>query len=717
MSSFRSLRPNFLGRTSIALALGTLALGCGGGSKSSSGAGGAGGAGGSVSTQPLVVSTATRTPITTTRSVNYWEWMPSYGNEVAGTETLVAALKPALMRVGGYNNDVNMADPFDDAAFDTAVAYARSIGAEPIIQVPLLADNNGQPPTPATAAAMVTYANVTKGYGIKYFAVGNEPDLYTVSGLPSNAAQPAMPNLTPSAYCTLVSPFIAAMKAADPTIQIVGPDLSYKYQAGNGDNDWLTPILTACGNLYDVVAIHRYPFEAKAATLAAAAADAAAFKTAMTSVRGILASTGQSAKPLALTEMNVVYDATSCVLEASPGTVGSALWMTDAIGSAIGLGLWTTAVWDISDTDDYSLGLIGLPPTHTPRPAYYAYALFADHFGATSVAVSSAPAGVSAYASRNQADDTTQIIAVNWNRTATGVEVQVTGLPKTPASATFVLPPISIAAIEVPDGKPAMAWTYGEAQRQTAGGPATLPAGAAASAGGSDGGAAGSGGAGKVPGTNCATDGGVVCTKLVPPSAAITTTGTMTGATVAFGSGVEAWGSYNYAGNGQTAPTGTVTPDGTGIEIVGGFTASVTAAVNYEGFGLYLASSSCLDASSYTGIQFDFSGSLGGCNVQTGINFSGDDSTSNDAVRGACTGTTAQCFGPSADFTTAALAATAAAPTIKVPFSSFNGGMPNPTADPSTLVAVQWQLTAPLGATDGGGCAADFTVKNVAFYK
>ena len=36
----------------------------------------------------------------------------------------------------------------------------------------------------------------------------------------------------------------------------------------------------------------------------------------------------------------------------------------------------------------------------------------------------------------------------------------------------------------------------------------------------------------------------------------------------------------------------------------------------------------------------------------------------------------------------------------------LGGGMPNPTADPSTLVAVQWQLTAPLGATDGGGCAA-----------
>ena len=101
----------------------------------------------------------------------------------------------------------------------------------------------------------------------------------------------------------------------------------------------------------------------------------------MTSVRGILQATGQGAKPLALTEMNVVYDATFCVLEASPGTVGAALWLADGLGTANELGLWTSAVWDISDDDGYALGLIGPAPGHTPRPAYYAYALFADHFG------------------------------------------------------------------------------------------------------------------------------------------------------------------------------------------------------------------------------------------------------------------------------------------------------------------------------------------------
>jgi hypothetical protein len=65
--------------------------------------------------------------------------------------------------------------------------------------------------------------------------------------------------------------------------------------------------------------------------------------------------------------------------------------------------------------------------------------------------------------------------------------------------------------------------------------------------------------------------------------------------------------------------------------------------------------------------------------------------------------------------TAAALAATPAAPTITVPFKALGGGMPIAALDPSTIVTVQWQLTAPTGA-DAGGCAASFTVRKATFY-
>ncbi|HEX7453038.1 MAG TPA: hypothetical protein VF294_12165, partial [Polyangiaceae bacterium] len=403
-----------------------------------------------VSVSPLVISTVNRTPRTTTASVNYWEWL-RIGNGTLGTESLVAALKPALLRIGGHNNDANTPQPFGNEELDTAVAYARAIGAEPILQVPLLADTSGKPATAAGAATMVKYANVTKGYGIKYFAVGNEPDIYAAQGSLIDPTAPAKPGYTPADYCASATAYVTAMKAVDATIQIVGPDLAYKYQAGSADSDWLTPILSQCGDLFDVIAIHRYPFDAKRATLAAAKSDPAVFRSAIASVRGILTATGQGGKPLALTEMNVAYNASACVLDAAPGTVGSALWLADSLGTAIDLGLWTSAVWDIADTDDWALGLIGMPPAHTPRPAYYAYALYADHFGPTLLDAPSVPPGVSAHASRNQADDATEVIVVNWNPAPEALNFQITGLSSAPSETTFVLPATSIAAVEIPD--------------------------------------------------------------------------------------------------------------------------------------------------------------------------------------------------------------------------------------------------------------------------
>jgi hypothetical protein len=657
-----------------------------------------------------VISAGSPTPVATTWSVNYWMWAPSYGDDVSGTETLVAPLKPSFLRVGGYNNDANIPDPFDDAKLDAMVAYARAIGAEPILQVPVLGDTAGHQPTAATAAQMVTYANVTQGYGIKYFAVGNEPDVYDQQ---ASATAPSRPGYTAADYCATARDFVAAMKAVDPSIKIVGPDLAWKYQANNGANDWLTPILQTCGDLLDVVSIHRYPFEAAMATLPAAAADRASFRQVITSVMGIMQATGQGAKPLALTEMNVAYDATTCVLGASPATVGGALWLADALGSAIQLGLWTSAVWDISDDESYALGLIGRAPAHVPRPAYYAYLLFAQHFGTSQVGVMG-PSGVSAYASRNQANDATQVIYVNWNSTDVGVQVQVTGLATAPAAPTFRLPALSMGAIELPDTGPASAWTYGEAERAAAVGPQPLAMGTAPAAG-PDAGA--SSGAGHAVGTGCPKDGGAFVCQTMALSTPTVTAGGMTGPDgPSFVSGGFTWGSYSYTAPGQTAPVATLTSDGDGFRLQAGFAPPVNAAANYMGFGLYYSSTLCLDASAFTGVEFDFSGSLGGCLLGVGTGYSGDTSPKNDPARGGCQSVSGTCYGPAADVTAQAQAGADAGVSVKVPFSAMTGGMPMSGADPRSLINIQWQFTAPLGTVDGGGCSADFTVRNVRFY-
>jgi hypothetical protein len=649
----------------------------------------------------IVVSATTRRPRTTTWSVNYWNWMPSYGDDVTGTETAIAALKPAFMRVGGYNNDANTADPFDDAQFDRAVAYAHAIGAEPIIQVPLLADIDGSPPTAATAAAMVTYANVTKGYGIKYFSIGNEPDLYATQGSLIDPTQPAIPNYKPSDYCASVRAYVTAMKAVDGTIKIVGPDLSWHYIAGN---DWLTPILQGCGDLFDIVAIHRYPFNSKQATLDATSGDATKFATFLTSVRSLVQATGYGNKPLAITEMNIAYDSTACQLGGSPGAIGSALWLADVLGTSINNDLWTSAIWDIGDNDLWAFGLAGTAPLHTLRPEYYAYQLYADHFGPTLVDVTQSPTNVRAYASRNQADNATDIIIVNWSSLSAPLAFQVTGLAAAPSPATYTVPGLSISAVEIPDQGAATAWTYSDKQHQAGQGPAPLASGATTAT---------DGGLPKLV-NGCGADASFVCPKVGLPSPTITTMGTTLGSSLLFGTAPSQWQSYTYGSSGQAAPTATVTPDANGIAIAGAFVPPVSQ--NWMGAGLFFNGSSCIDGSIYTGVKFDFSGDLGDCTLAVGANFSAD-STSTDAPgRGSCPFVSdSNCYPPMAVVSPpAALDAGAGRPaTLKVPFALMGSGSPTTTVDPSTILTVQWQLNARSG---GPGCSASFTVENVAFY-
>jgi hypothetical protein len=330
------------------------------------------------------------------------------------------------------------------------------------------------------------------------------------------------------------------------------------------------------------------------------------------------------------------------------------------------------------------------------------------------------PAGVSAYASRNAAGSGTALIVINWNESPVALKLQVTG----GAAPTYLFPAVSMGAVEIPDQGNASAWVYGEAERLAAVGPQPIAAGTSAALG-VDGGTGKP--AGRAVGTNCpGSDGGFVCPSVPVTSPSITVNGVShtTAPLISFGAPGDGgasqivWGSYAYAGLGQPIPTAALAPDGKGLRITGSFVAPLTGAMDYQGVGLYYSGVDCLDATGYTGVSFDFSGHLGGCQLGLGVSFSGDQSSQNDPTRGGCPPTAGACYGPAADVTAAALAVDGGASTnIKVPFTALGGGMPVATLDPSAILTVQWQLVGPTGTGDGGVlCAADFTVENVKFY-
>lgn len=411
--------------------------------------------------------------MTSALGTSYWSWPPTWGSLLPATAAPVLELAPFVLRIGGYNNDANTPDPFDEPQIDVAIAYAHSIGADVILQVPLLADTSGAVPNADTAAAMVKYTNITKGYGVKYFSIGNEPDLYP----DATGATKGIKDYTPAAFCASATAYAAAMKAADPTIKVVGPDLSWKYQQSGpqgGPTDWLTPILQTCGSAFDIISVHRYPIDPAQTTVANAAADAARLRTTIAHLQSILQATGNGDKPLAITECNITWDGSpeKSILPASPGTVPAALWTADARGVALEAGLWGTIFW--STREGWSLGLF-TAADGKPQPSYWALELFAAHFGPTLIAVSATPAGVHAYASRNAGNDTTQVVVVNWNQAPANLTFNVVDLPSTPPATTFVVPALSFGAIDLPDSGAPTALVYGDKEHRANLPPQSLP--------------------------------------------------------------------------------------------------------------------------------------------------------------------------------------------------------------------------------------------------
>lgn len=380
---------------------------------------------------------------------NYWDWADWSHDGVTGltgTEALVGALRLNVLRAGGINNDANI-PPFDAAQIDKYVAYCRLVGAEPILQVPVIANAvDGGAATARTAADMVTYANVTKGYGIQYWEIGNEPDNYDLTfdaGVPLNSAD----------YCATFAAYASAMRAANGAspgarpLRFVGPDLAWKYVSGH---DWLTPFLDGCKNDVDVVSIHRYPFSAAQLTTAAALADDARFRADIAAIRAIVQGHARAGTPLAITESNVSYDYAAgkyadAALPAQPGTFNAALWTADAMGVALENGLWSFALWNLGERAGGSV--LGFLVNARPVPQYFASKLFSTNMRGDVLAPAGAPAGLSVYATHDATSGTISVVVVNKTSFAHELTLAPEGLPR----QSFDFPESSISLVSIAD--------------------------------------------------------------------------------------------------------------------------------------------------------------------------------------------------------------------------------------------------------------------------
>lgn len=134
-----------------------------------------------------------------------------------------------------------------DLGFDEFVAMCKRQNIEPLIvinaQSHTYAGGQSYEVLKTSAAEWVRYANITKGYGIKNWQIGNEVEHGSTFSM--------------SDYTNLFIDFATAMKAIDPTIKVGTGVLSTV--------SWNKDVLTNAGTLCGFVSTHNYQYGSAAA--------------------------------------------------------------------------------------------------------------------------------------------------------------------------------------------------------------------------------------------------------------------------------------------------------------------------------------------------------------------------------------------------------------------------------------------------------------------
>lgn len=262
----------------------------------------------------------------------------------------------------------NWGDLNDLTAFqiDFFIAEVRAWNTIPSISVRL---NGG---SPEQAADLVRYTNIENDYDVRYWYVGNEPNLYDDYSLDQ--------------YLINWREFALAMLEVDPTITLIGPGISqFPDTIGESDphynlnNEWLREFLLVNGDLVDIVGVHRYPFPTSigygSTSIDVMRLNVPRWSTLISNLRRTISETTDGDKQIGITEVNSHWTNTGGGL-ATPDSHYNAIWWS---------GVLTTLIHEEVDIIAYFMlasvggnGEFGILDRYEPRPTYYTYALYSQ---------------------------------------------------------------------------------------------------------------------------------------------------------------------------------------------------------------------------------------------------------------------------------------------------------------------------------------------------
>ncbi|MFI1855123.1 hypothetical protein [Streptomyces sp. NPDC020480] len=298
------------------------------------------------------------------------------------------------------------------------VTMAQAAGARPVITV-----NYGSG-TAQEAADWVRYANITKGYGITHWEIGNE--VFGNGHYGTGWEYDTHADKSPHAYANAAMEYITAMKAVDPSIKVgvvlTTPGFWPDGEVGSEDSgDWNDVVLSTVGGRADFGIFHWYPYtdsttEAEMLTRPPTAASV------VEAFRADLDRHDATNTEIFVTELN----------GGKPrNTQAQALWAADAYLSLAAAGVHNATWWnvhngsggtatDVTGATDYndegllSNGSGNEPAAQTPFRAYYGIQMLSRvaQAGDILVRASSSTTTVSAHAAR-RANGALSVLLVN----------------------------------------------------------------------------------------------------------------------------------------------------------------------------------------------------------------------------------------------------------------------------------------------------------------
>ncbi|NUR03722.1 MAG: cellulose-binding protein [Streptomyces sp.] len=221
--------------------------------------------------------------------------------------------------------------------FDHFMATAKKVGAQPVITA-----NYGSG-TPQEAADWVKYANVDKGYGVKYWEIGNE-----VSGNGYYGSKWEVDNhadKSPREYAKNLLAYAKAMKAVDPKVKI-GAVLNTPgswpdgLKASGDGADWNHTVLSLAAKSIDFVIVHWYPAGDSTASLLNSPARIAGTASAVRSLINTYAGPHAASVKIAITE-------TSTANSVAQTSQAAALFAPDTYMNWLEQGVVGVDWWDL----------------------------------------------------------------------------------------------------------------------------------------------------------------------------------------------------------------------------------------------------------------------------------------------------------------------------------------------------------------------------------